>query len=203
MIHLRSLSFAVLVLLGWGGVATAQTGGAWTPDLVHSRAEFTVSHMVVSKVWGHIPIRSLVLETAPNSAVPTRIEALLDPAHLDTDNHERDADLRSPTYFDVTRYPVITFKSTAIKELSPVDYAVSGDLTIKNVTKSVTFPVHCEGHVPDSGGTRAGYTGTITIDRRAFGIDDARLTPAGVLLVGDSVTIGLTVEATTRFTLNR
>jgi polyisoprenoid-binding protein YceI len=168
----------------------------WTPDIVHSRAEFTVSHLVVSKVWGHIPIRAITLETVPNGAMPVAITASLDVAHLDTDNHTRDGELRSATYFDTEHYPTMTFKSTSVARQDPNDFKVDGELTIKNVTKPVSFIAHLEGAVPDeSGMTRVGYSANLTIDRRDFGIVDQRLTPAGVLFVGNSVTIGLTVEA--------
>jgi polyisoprenoid-binding protein YceI len=170
---------------------------SWTPDLVHSRAEFTVSHMVLSKVWGHIPIRSITLETPHDSVIPERIEAVLDVTHEDTDNHDRDRDLRSDTYFDVEHYPAITFHSTRIEPRGPDDADVTGDVTIKNITKSVVFPIHVVGRIPDPAGTRVGFTGELHIDRRDFNIVDSRLTPAGVLLVGYDVAIGLTVEATT------
>jgi polyisoprenoid-binding protein YceI len=169
---------------------------AWSVDLVHSRAEFTVSHMVLSKVWGHVPIRSLTLSTAPNSVIPQQIDAVLDVTHEDTDNHDRDADLRSETYFDIAHYPTMAFHSTSIVASGPDDAQVTGTITIKNVTKTVTFPIHVVGRIPDTAGSRVGYTGELHVDRRDFGIVDGRLTPAGVLLVGYDVTIGLTVEAT-------
>jgi len=169
----------------------------WQADLNHCRAEFTVSHMVVSKVWGHIPIRQLTIVNTGQTAMPQRIDALLDVSHEDTDNPDRDADLRSPTYFDVARYPTMTFDSTSIRAVDDSNFVVNGDLTIKNVTRLVSFPVHVVGIIPDVKGWRVGYTGQLSIDRRDWGIVDSRLTPAGVLLVGYTVTIGLTVEAVT------
>ena len=169
----------------------------WQADLAHCRAQFTVSHMIVSQVWGHIPIRQLNIVDAGRTPIPERVDALLDVSHEDTDNHDRDADLRSPTYFDVARYPMMTFRSTSIVAKGDSDFVVTGDLTIKNVTHSVTFPMHVVGIIPEGKGWRVGYTGSLTIDRRNWGIVDQRLTPAGVLLVGYSVDIGLTVEAVT------
>jgi polyisoprenoid-binding protein YceI len=190
--QLIALSAVPLLLL-----AASPPTVAWNPDLVHSRAEFTVSHMVLSKVWGHVPIRSLTLTTSPASVIPTHIDALLDVTHEDTDNHDRDADLRSETYFDVEHYPTMAFHSTRIDPKGPDDAEVSGDITIKGVTKPVTFAIHVVGRIPEGAGTRVGYTGELHIDRRDFGLVDNRLTPAGVLLVGYDVAIGLTVEATT------
>jgi len=170
---------------------------AWEPDLAHCRAEFTVSHMVVSKVWGHVPIRQLTIVNAGHTVVPQRIDAVLDVTHEDTDNHIRDADLRSSTYFDIEKYPTMTFRSTSIVPKDRSNFVVTGDLTIKNVTKPVTFPVTVVGVVPEGKGWRVGYNGELNIDRRDWGIVDNRLTPAGVLLVGYSVQIVLTVEAVT------
>jgi polyisoprenoid-binding protein YceI len=169
----------------------------WEADLAHCRAEFTVSHMVVSQVWGHIPVQELSISNDGHTAVPQRIDAVLDVAHEDTDNHDRDADLRSPTYFDVSKYPTMTFHSTSIVTKDTSDFVVTGDLTIKNVTKPVTFPVHVVGIIPEGRGWRVGYSGQLTLDRRDWGIVDSRLTPAGVLLVGYTVNVGLTVEAVT------
>jgi polyisoprenoid-binding protein YceI len=166
----------------------------WTPDLVHSRAEFTVSHVVLSKVWGHLPIRDLQITTNGSSLVPASVTALLDVSRLDTDNHTRDADLRSETYFDVATYPTMTFSSTNIRPTGTDDFMMTGNLTIKNITKPVKFPVHIIGHIPDDGGTRVGYEGKITIDRRDFGITDSRLM-GGVLFVGYQVDIGIAAEA--------
>lgn len=177
--------------------AAAAVPVVWEADLAHCRAEFTVSHMVVSKVWGHIPVQQLTIVNTSHTPVPQRLEAVLDVSHEDTDNRDRDADLRSPTYFDVAKYPIMTFHSTSIVAKSSSSFAVTGDLTIKNVTKPVTFPVQVVGIIPEGSGWRVGYSGSLTIDRRDWGIVDSRLTPAGVLLVGYTVDIRLTVEATT------
>ncbi len=191
MLALLALTVAPLV----AGAATPPI--VWEADLAHCRAQFMVSHMVVSQVWGHIPVRELTIVNTGRTAVPQRIDALLDVSHEDTDNHIRDADLRSPTYFDVTKYPTIIFHSTSIVAKDANEFTVNGNLTIKNVTKPVTFPVEIVGIIPEGNGSRVGYTGQLTIDRRDWGLVDSRLTPAGVLLVGYTVNIGLTVEAVT------
>jgi polyisoprenoid-binding protein YceI len=189
---------AALVPAG-AGVSAAPAYREWTPDLVHSRAEFTVSHLVVSKVWGHFPIRQLTFATVPNGVQPVAISAVLDVVRMDTDNKTRDAELRSATYFDTEHYPTMTFKSTNVTRQDASDFKIDGELTIKNVTKPVSFVAHLEGAVPDDATTtRVGYSGDLTIDRRDFGLVDERLTGAGVLLVGNAVHIALTLEATTK-----
>jgi polyisoprenoid-binding protein YceI len=185
------------VLLFTSTAAQAAETVNWTPDLIHSRADFTVAHMVLSKVWGHFPIRDMRISTSGTSLIPTSVYTELNVEHLDTDNHIRDADLRSATYFDTLEYPYITFRSTSISPLGPTRFQLTGELTIKNITKRVTFPVDVIGHVrdTDTGGTRVGYEGTLVVDRREFGITDSRLM-SGVLFVGCSVNIGITAEAT-------
>jgi polyisoprenoid-binding protein YceI len=184
-------------LLFASSAAQAANAVNWIPDLIHSRADFTVAHMVLSKVWGHFPIRDMRISTSGTSLIPTSVYAELNVEHLDTDNHVRDADLRSSTYFDTLEYPYMTFRSTSIKSLGASRFQLTGDLTIKNITKRVSFPVDVIGHVrdTDTGGTRVGYQGTLVVDRREFGITDARLM-SGVLFVGYSVNIGITAEAT-------
>ncbi len=194
----RTLAMAfAAALTAAANAATCEAAGdaiTWQPDLVHSRAEFTVAHLVLSKVWGHIPIRGMTIVTERGSVIPEKIDALLDVAHEDTDNHQRDENLRSPSFFDVERYPTLTFTSTHIVPKDATDFDVTGNLTIKSVTKPVTFPVHVIGHVPDPNGMRVGYSAEMHVDRRDFGIADNSLVD-GVLFVGYDVTIGLTAEA--------
>jgi polyisoprenoid-binding protein YceI len=191
-----------LIAIASPRIAGATTDVTWAPDLVHSRAQFTVAHMVLSKVWGHFPLHDMQITTSGTGLVPTHISATLDVAHMDTDNHTRDADLRSATYFDTDQYPFMTFRSTKITPSGRDQFLLTGDLTVKNVTKPVSFPVHIIGHIPDSGGTRVGYEGTLTVDRRDFGITDARLM-SGVLFVGYSVDIEITAEATSSLPYQR
>jgi polyisoprenoid-binding protein YceI len=191
------LLIIVFVAQPFFATAAATTPIVWEADLAHCRAEFTVSHMIVSKVWGHIPIRQLTIVNTGHTAVPERIDALLDASHEDTDNPDRDADLRSPTYFDVAKYPTMIFHSTSISAKDDKNFVVTGDLTIKNVTKPITFVAQVVGIIPDPKGWRVGYNAQLSIDRRNWGIVDSRLTAAGVLLVGYTVNSGLTVEAVT------
>ena len=199
MTRLSSLWFALFAALL--AVAPARADVAWTADIVHSRAEFLVSHLVVSKVWGHIPIKALDIATDQNG-LPTSLDVVLAPGRLDTDNHERDADLRSASYFDVEKYPTMAFKSDSVKATGKTgdgrtSFTCKGELTIKDVTKPVVLAGTIEGRVPDGETTeRIGYTATTTIDRRQFGLDDARMSPGGIALVGNDVQITLTVEAT-------
>lgn len=166
----------------------------WTPDLAHSHADFSIAHLVFSKVGGHIALQSIELTTDADG-MPTHIAAVLDPTHLDTENQDRDADLRSATYFDVAAYPTIVFKGNSMTKTGKDTFTCSGDLTIRGVTKPVVLTGRVERR-SDPTEEHAGYLATTTIDRRDFGINDASLSPLGVPLVGNEVKITLTVEAT-------
>jgi polyisoprenoid-binding protein YceI len=178
-------------------VASAAGTISWHVDPIHTRASFTVSHFVISKVDGHIPIASMSLSSATGSVIPTAVDVILDVAHESTDNDMRDGDLKSPTYFDIAKYPTAHFRSTRIVANGAKDFTMTGDLTIKDVTKVVSIPVHVEGTIPDRHGVRIVYTAQFHIDRRDYRMVDASLTAAGVLVVGYDATIGLSVDATT------
>jgi len=179
-------------------VAGAASPVVWRVDPIHTRASFTVSHFVISKVDGHIPIKAMTLSTASGSLIPTEVDVTLDVANESTDNDSRDSDLKSATYFDVAAYPTARFHATKIVANGPQDFTMTGDLTIKDVTKSVSIPVHIEGTIPDRGGVRVVYTGQFHVDRRDYHMVDASLTAAGVLVVGYDATIGLSVDAVTK-----
>src|ERR1700733_14272775 len=97
---MRTTFGALLCCILMFAPTTAHAANAvnWIPDLIPSRADFTVAHMVLSKVWGHFPIRDMRISTSGTSLIPTSVYAELNVEHLDTDNHVRDADLRSATY---------------------------------------------------------------------------------------------------------
>jgi polyisoprenoid-binding protein YceI len=177
--------------------ASASGAIAWHVDPIHTRASFTVSHFIISKVDGHILISSMSLTTATGSLVPTAVDVTLDVANESTDNDMRDGDLKSPTYFDVVKYPTAHFRSSKIVANGAKDFTMTGELTIKDVTKSVSIPVHIEGTIPDRQGVRVVYTGSFHVDRRDYHMVDASLTAAGVLVVGYDATIGLSVDAVT------
>jgi polyisoprenoid-binding protein YceI len=190
---------ASIAVAGTSLPATAEL--IWTPDLVHSRAEFLVTHLIVSKVWGHLPFVSLEL-TSDDAGMPAKVRAVLNPARLDTDNHDRDTDLRSQSFFDVTEFPTIAYESTGFTTAGKsIDglaaFTCTGELTMKGIRRPVTLTGTIAGRVPDGNGTeRIGYSATTTIDRRDFGLTDARMSPGGIPIVGNSVGITLTMEAT-------
>ena len=170
----------------------------WTIDPGHSAATFQVRHMVIANVKGEFagPVGSATFD--PKDLSTLLIEATIDARTVNTRNADRDKDLRSNLFFDVGKYPKITFKSRSVAIEAPGKLKVAGDLTIHGVTKPVTLNV--EGPTPEIkdiwGSRRIGATATTTIDRRDFGLVYNRMLEGGGAVVGDQVSIELDVELT-------
>ncbi|MDQ6826019.1 MAG: YceI family protein [Candidatus Eremiobacteraeota bacterium] len=168
----------------------------WIVDPVHSSAEFSVKHLGFFHVKGTIPIKNAQLATGPSDLTPVTIAATLDPSGVDTKNDDRDKDLRSDNFFDVKRYPVMSFKSTKIIAGENGNLSIIGDLTLHGVTKQITLIAHFEGQSADARGRqRIGYTGSAHFDRRDFGMKYGEATPGGALIVGNDIRIDIAVEA--------
>ncbi|WP_432572246.1 YceI family protein [Kineococcus sp. SYSU DK005] len=168
--------------------------GTWTIDASHSEVSFTVRHMAVSKVRGRLGAVSGELVTAEDPA-RSGVTATVDVTSLTTFNEQRDAHVHSGDFFDVANHPSATFASTGLSH-DGGDLLLTGDLTLKGVTRPVTLTVEVSGFGPDAyGGYRAGFSAKGRIDRRDFGISfDARLDNGG-LVVADKVDLELDVEA--------
>jgi polyisoprenoid-binding protein YceI len=178
--------------LGLGAAATAAE--TLTGDPNHSGAEFVVTHLTISHVHGTIPVTSW---SGTNGAgdVPTSVIATLDVKSIDTKSADRDADLRGDSWFDVTKYPTITFKSTSIVAGAGGAFTMNGDLTMHGVTKPVTLAGKVEGSIVDSHGRRhIGYSATGTLDRRDFGLTWGKTMPGGALIASNEVAITLNAE---------
>jgi len=196
MLSIRRIAL-ILFVLALPAAAPAQTV-TWTIDPGHSAATFQVRHMVVANVKGEFagPVGTATFD--PKDPTTLRVEATIDARTINTRNSDRDKDLRSDLFFDVNKYPRITFKSRSVTVDSPGKLKVLGDLTIKGVTKPVTLDV--EGPTQEIkdiwGSRRIGATATTTINRRDFNLVYNRMLEGGGAVVGDQVSITLDIELT-------
>lgn len=199
MTEFRSLRFWVLAAAAilvppsaWAQSAT------WTIDPGHSAATFSVRHMIVANVKGEFdgPVGTATFD--PKDLATLRIDATIDARSINTRNKDRDADLKGASFFDVQKFPRITFKSKTVTVEGPGKLKVLGDLTIHGVTKPVTLAVDGPTQAIKDiwGGTRIGATATTTINRRDFGLVYNQMLEAGGAVVGDQVSITLEIELT-------
>ncbi|WEG13726.1 YceI family protein [Pullulanibacillus sp. KACC 23026] len=173
------------------------TKQVWNVDLSHSSLEFTVKHMMVSKVRGNFDVYEAKLIADPQDLTTAEIEFKVDIDSINTRNADRDAHLKSADLFEKEKYPYMTFKATNIVKTGDNEYAVTGDLTLKGVTKSVTFDATFEGEGKNPWGQEvAGFTATGKINRSDFGISWNAALETGGVLVGDEVKIAVEIEAT-------
>jgi polyisoprenoid-binding protein YceI len=178
-------------------LATPQTTTAtWNIDPVHSVAEFKVKHMMISNVKGQSTAVTGVITLDEADVNKSRIEASIEAASVNTREAQRDAHLKSADFFDVEKFPTLSFKSTRVTRTGDGELAVTGDLTIHGVTRGVVFAV--EGPSPPTkdpwGNTRVGLSATAKINRKDYDLTWNTALETGGILVGDDVAVTLDVE---------
>ena len=169
--------------------------GTWAIDPVHSEVSFVVRHMMISKVRGRFDTFEGTIVTAEDPADST-VTASVDLSSISTGQEQRDAHIRSADFFEVEKYPAMTFASTAIKA-GEEGFILEGDLTLKGVTRAVAFNLEVSGFGPDAyGGTRAGFSATTVINRMDYGVSFNGPIPGvpGGVAVSENVTINLEIE---------
>jgi polyisoprenoid-binding protein YceI len=176
-------------------VAVDDISGDYTIDASHTRIGFSARHAMVTKVRGHFEEfeGSAHVDTANPSA--SSVTVTINAASVTTGNAQRDGHLKTPDFFDVENYPQITFVSTDV-ERDGSEWAITGDLTINGVTKSVTVPFEETGSAKDPfGNTRVGFEGGITLDRTDWNLKFNASLETGGVLVSEKVKLELDISA--------
>jgi polyisoprenoid-binding protein YceI len=168
--------------------------GTFTIDPGHSDVAFTVRHMMVSKVRGHFTRFQGEFVLAPDP-LDSSVTATVELPSIDTNNPQRDSDLRSANFFEIDKYPTMTYRSTGIRH-SEDGFDVDGELTLHGVTRPVTLALDINGFTRDPyGNTRAGGAATTEINRGDFGITFNIPMDGGGVVIGDRIQIFIEVEA--------
>ncbi len=168
----------------------------WSIDTIHSTVGFTVRHLLVSKVHGLFTKWQGSLEFDPQDPTGASAEIQIEVASVDTREAQRDGHLRSPDFFDAEKFPQITFKSTKIDKSGDNEFKVTGDLTLRGVTKSVVLDVEYAGSaVHPRYGERIGFSARTHINRKDFGVSFNQVLDAGGLAISEKVEINIDVQA--------
>jgi polyisoprenoid-binding protein YceI len=180
-------------------VQTTQTAlpasGTWALDTTHTEVSFTARHLMVTKVRGRFPIQSGTVTIAENP-LESSVVAVIDVAGVNSGEQGRDDHLRNSDFFEVEKYPTITFRSTKVEAAGGGEYKLTGDLTIKDVTRPVTLDLEYLGTVASPwGDQRAGFSATAEISRKEWGIEYNMALEAGGVVIGDKVKLNIEAEA--------
>lgn len=181
------------LVLGPGQSALAETA-RYDVDRDHSAIEFRVAHMVVSKTTGRFMDYSGFIEMDPEALTVKTIDATIKTASVNTNHEKRDAHLRGPDFFNVEKFPTMTYKLKSYRKTDE-DYHAVGELTLLGVTKEITLVGKFNGVAKDPwGNIRAGFTAEGKLNRKEFGMNWSKTLDSGGLVVGDEVFVKLDIE---------
>lgn len=217
--HFRAMSVAAVVVLATVGVAIASSAGlgrtapavavaqkaekpaavdssgTYAIDPVHSSIAFTIGHLGISLVNGRFTSHKGTIAFDQKDVTKSTVAFTAETASINTGVEKRDDHLKSADFFDVAKYPELTFKSTGIKK-SGKGYVLNGTLTIRGISKDVSIPFTYSGPVKDPwGGTRIGAHGDVTINRQDYGVSWGHKMESGAMDVANEVHIRLDLEA--------
>jgi polyisoprenoid-binding protein YceI len=174
--------------------AIAGNRTTWTIDPAHSTVEFVAKHMMITTVKGRFAEFAGTVIADEEHLADSTVEVTMQAASLDTRSEQRDAHLRSPDFLDVEHYPEVTFRSTRISGTKD-EFQLTGDLTIRGVTRPITLDVTFEGEGKDPwGGTRASFSAKGKFDRRDFGLTWNVALETGGILVSNEVKINIEAQ---------
>jgi polyisoprenoid-binding protein YceI len=177
-------------------LTAAETAGTYPIDPWHTNIGFRVWHMGLAIVLGKFTDYTATISYVPNDIAKSSVQFTAKVASLDTGVTQRDDHLRSADFFEVEKYPEMTFRSTRIERKSEKTFIAHGDLKIKDVTKQIALPVEFYGVIKDSQGqTRLGGSATLNINRLEYGIKWSQILDNGSLVVDNNVQIELQFEA--------
>jgi polyisoprenoid-binding protein YceI len=197
---MRTYLLSLVFFLGISLTSFAQQ--TWNVDKVHSTVKFGVTHLVISTVEGNFRDFDAKLYTKADGSVD-KIEADIKTTSVNTDNDQRDNHLRSEDFFASAKFPEMIFLSKNIQKVGQDQYKITGDLTIRGITKSVVLDARNNGTITDPWGSiRTGWSASTKINRFDFGLAWNKAIEAGGLVVGKEVTISINAEFSAKKSLS-
>ena len=191
----RSWSRGVSLAAALAAASPALAAETYSFDKAHTTVGFQVRH-IVTNVGGKFNDFTGTIQVDRAKPESSSVEFTIQAASINTNEPKRDEHLRSADFFDVATHPTVTFKSTSIKANGKDSWLVTGDLTMRGVTKQVTLPVTFLGEGKDPwGNEKMGFETAITVNRKDYGINWNKALDQGGLLVGDEVKVEISVEA--------
>jgi len=166
----------------------------WTVDKTHSNTKFTVTHMAISEVDGSFRNFDGSLESGKPDFSDAKIQFSIEAASINTDNENRDNHLKGDDFFNAAQFPKITFVGTTMKPLGGNKYQLTGNMTVRDVTKTVTWDVIYGGIMSTPRGRKAGFKAKATINRFDYNLKWNRALEAGGLVVGENVDVVLNIQ---------
>jgi polyisoprenoid-binding protein YceI len=183
-------------VLAVGLAAPGLAADTYTVDASHSEVTFQVSHLTISKVRGRFKEFDATIQIEAGKPELSSVEFKIKAASVDTAEGKRDEHLKSADFFDVANHPEFSFKSSKIVAKGKDAYDVTGNLTIRGNTKTITLPVKVTGPVQDPwGNTKMGFETATTINRKDYGVSWSKAMDNGGLVVSDEVAVTIALEA--------
>ena len=190
---MRNLKFLATLLITISTLTFSQT--TWTVDKSHSKVGFSVSHLVITDVDGFFKDYEAQISSNGDDFSTANVELKVNTSSIFTDNEKRDDHLRSDDFFNSEKYPQMTFKGKSMKKVGDKKYKLTGDFTIRDVTKQVELDVKYNGMVKDPwGNTKAGFKITGEIDRFDYNLKWDKAIEAGSLVVGKDVELVIDLQ---------
>lgn len=167
----------------------------WTVDQAHSEFLFKVKHMVIASVTGKFDTFDAIVHASKDDFTDLEAEFTAEINSINTHQPDRDAHLKSADFFDAANFPTLTFQSTGFKKTAGDTYLLTGEITIRGITKPLTLTVEFSGIIQDPWGmTRAGFELSGILNRKEFGLHWSVHTDTGGMVAGDEVKLMLNVE---------
>ncbi len=190
---MKVLSIMLFLLLI--GLISVSAQNVWHVDPAHSNVQFSIKHLVISEVTGNFKNFDITLTQTKDDFSDSEVKAVIDMNSINTDNEKRDNHLRSDDFFNAESFPEMTFVSKSFKKSGKDNYKIKGDLTIRDITKSVTLDTKFNGIVVDPyGNTKSGFKATTTINRFDFDVKWSAAIESGGLVAGKEVDVTLNIQ---------